>query len=105
MITASANYVLYEGSKAVYSALTIVCEYQFNPITQMFQVGIVPATITAGADLRHANYPVEFSKADVDAETGTGTNPSDKLGNQIDQLVADYLDAVTENSAITFTVS
>ena len=105
MITASANYVLYEGSKAVYSALTIVCEYQFNPITQRFQGGIVPATITAGADLRHANYPVEFSKADVDAETGTGTNPSDKLGNQIDQLVADYLDAVTENSAITFTVS
>ena len=105
MITASANYVLYEGSKAVYSALTIVCEYQFNPITQMFQVGIVPATITAGSELRYANHPVEFSKASVDAETGTGTNPSDKLGNQIDQLVADYLDAITENSAITFTVS
>jgi hypothetical protein len=105
MITASANYVLFEGSKTTYSALTIVCEYEFNPITQMFRVGIVPATITAGADLRYSNYPVELSKAAVDAKTGTGTNPSDKLGNQIDQVVADYLDAITENSAITFAVS
>lgn len=45
------------------------------------------------------------TKADVDAKTGTGTNPSDKLKNQIDQVVADYLDAITENSAVTFTVS
>ncbi len=105
MITASGNYVLYEGSKQAFTALTIVCEYRYNPQQETFLISIHPATATAGDTTRYGDHPIAVSKAAVDAETGTGTNPSDKLGNQIDQLVADYLDAITENSAITFTVS
>ena len=104
MITASANYVLYEGSKVLYSELVSVVDYAYSGANQAFLCTITPATITAAGTSVLGSYTYLATKAAVDAKTGTGTNPSDKLGNQIDQVIADYLDAITENSAITFTV-
>lgn len=105
MITASGNYVLYEGSKLLYSELVLVVDYAYSNANQAFLCTITPATITAAGTSILGSYTRLATKAEVDAKAGTGTNPSDKLQNQIDQVTADYLDAITENSALTFTVS
>ena len=105
MITADSNYGLYEGSELLYSALSIVVDYRYSAINDSFLVTIRPATVVASTTTPVDSFTISVTKTEVDSKTGTGTNPSDKLQNQIDQLVADYLDAITENSAITFTVS
>lgn len=102
MITATANYVLYEGSKQVFSALAIVCEYRYNPQQDTFLIGVHPAAVTAGDTSRYGDHTILATKADIDAETSSGTNPSDKLSYQIEEYVMAYLDAITENSAVNF---
>lgn len=103
MITANTNFVLYEGSKQLYSALTVVVDYYYNSVFQTFSCTIYPAAITA-TTVTHGSHSLNISKAAVDAKTGTGTNPSDKLLNQVEQVVADYLDGLSDNSSVTFTV-
>lgn len=104
MITASADFVLFEGSKQQYSVTSIVVDYAFSVINNAFVCNILPAVVSASTNI-HGEYSRVITKAAVDAKTGTGTNPSDKLQNQVEQVVADYLDALTENSSVTFTVS
>lgn len=103
MITATANYVLFEGSKQVFSALNIICEYVYNPQQETFLVTVIPAPATAGDTTRYGSHTLMYTKAQVDAETPTGTNSSDRLLYQIEELIIDYLDAITENSAVNFT--
>lgn len=104
-ITANANYVIFEGSKELYTAWSIVVTFRYHAVNDNFECDIIPATISADGTNPAGGHFILATKAAVDAKTGTGTNPSDKLKNQIDQVVADYLDAITDNSAVTFTVS
>jgi hypothetical protein len=102
MITATANYVLYEGSKQVFSALSIICEYKYNPQQETFLITICPTNATAGDTTRFNEYSMLATKTHIDAETSSGTNPSDKLLYQVEEHVIQYLDAITENSAVNF---
>ena len=104
MITASGNFVLYEGSKQLFSSLDIIVDFEYKALNDTFLCDIMPAVIST-TTAPQGGHMVSITKASVDAKTGTGANPSDELKNQIDQVIADYLDAITENSALTFTVS
>ena len=104
-ITANANYVIFEGSKELYSAWSVAVNFRYHAVNDNFECEITPVTVSASGTNPEGGHFVLFTKASVDAKTGTGTNPSDKLKNQIDQVVADYLDALTENAAVTFTVT
>ena len=105
MITASGNYVMEEGAKLVYSELAMYVTFRYDPLMQDFLCEIKPTTVTASGSSVVKPYTKQITKASVDAKTGTGTNPSDKLSNQVDQVIADYLDGLTENAALSFTVS
>ncbi len=105
MITADSNYALYSGSEVLYSALSILVDYRFSVINESFLCTIRPATVVASQTTPVDSFNISVTKSEVDAKTGTGTNPSDKLRNQIEQVVVDYLEAVTENSAVGFTIS
>jgi len=103
MITANTNYVLYEGSKQLFSALYVVVNYTYHASFQTYTCEIQPAVVSA-VTTSYGSHSMQITKAQVDAKTGSGTNPSDKLSNQVEQVVADYLDAITENLSVTFTV-
>ena len=48
---------------------------------------------------------VEFTQATVDALTGSGGTETRLIQNTILQAVVDYLEAITENSGVTFTLN
>ena len=52
-----------------------------------------------------ATLDVEFAQATVDALTGSGGTETRLIQNTILQAVVDYLEAITENAAVTFTLN
>lgn len=102
MITSDLPFVLYEGSKIKYSVVAAIVDFTYNPTQATYLCEIKPAVVSTTTDF-HGSYTTRITKAAVDAKTGTGTNPSDKLANQVDQVIKDYLRVITENSAVTFT--
>lgn len=52
-----------------------------------------------------ATLDVEFPQATVDALTGSGGTETRIMQNTILQAVVDYLEAITENSGVTFTLN
>ena len=103
MISSDADFVLYEGSTTLYTVTAVMVDYSYNSVQQTFLCEIQPAVVAVSTSIV-AKHTHLITKASVDAKTGSGTNPSDKLGNQIDQVIKDYLDGITENSGVTFTV-
>lgn len=105
MITASTDFYLITGASVKYTALSVLVDYTYSAVQQTYLCNVYPAIISAGGTTPAGSFTTLITKASVDAKTGSGTNPSDKLGNQIDQVIKDYLAAITENSAVTFTVT
>jgi hypothetical protein len=100
MITADANYTLKDDTKLFYTAFDIVVEFRFSDLQQMFYVSMFPYEASLGT---LAELSTSFTKATVDAKTGSGTNPSDKLLDQVEQCCIDYLDGLGDNSGVNFT--
>lgn len=101
MITANANYVLFEGSTVKYSSGAAIVDFSFNPQDSTFLVNIIPTTSSPSA-ARYGGHTYATTKTTVDAQSSSGTNPSDKLLYQVEEVIITYLDAITENSAVTF---
>ncbi len=103
MIIADRAFALYEGSKTLSNVVAVIVDFRYNTTQATYLCEIQPAVVAATTDF-HGSYTYLITKAAVDAKTGTGTNPSDKLANQVDQVVLDYLDAITENAAVAFSI-
>lgn len=52
-----------------------------------------------------ATLDVEFAQATIDALTGSGGTETRLIQNTILQAVVDYLEAITENAGVTFTLN
>ena len=52
-----------------------------------------------------ATLDVEFTQSTIDALTGSGGTETRLIQNTILQAVVDYLEAITENSGVTFTLN
>lgn len=101
-MTASANYVLFEGSEVKYASTKIRVDYSYNRDAEIFIATINAIGATAGAaPIGSHTYAIPL--ADVDAKTPTGTTSVDRVNNQLDQVVDDYLSGITENTGVTFT--
>ena len=103
MISATAKFVLQEGS-VTYFDTDIKLSYAYNYASGLFLVTLNAVT-ASGANSWHGSHNVGFTTTDVHGKTGTGTDPHDKLLNQLEQLAKDYLDDLTENTGITFTIT
>ena len=103
MIISDRAFALYEGSKELVNVVATYVNFTYNPVQATYLCEIRPAVVAATTTF-HGSYTVLITKAAVDAKTGTGTNPSDKLANQVDQVVLDYLDAITENTSVAFSI-
>ena len=101
MITADTAFVFYEGSKVTYGT-NIQVQYKYDPIQETALCELI--AYSSGADIeQNGSYLISITKAEIDAKTGAGTNPSDKMLDQVEQVTIDHLEGITENSAVTFT--
>lgn len=101
-MTASGNYVLFEGSEVEYASTSITVDYSINRTTDIFILTIKAVGATAGAS-EIGSYTYAVPLATIEAKSPTGTTSVDRVNNQVDQVVYDYLSAITENSGVTFT--
>ncbi len=101
-ITSSGRVHFETGSLQSFSSPTIYANPTYNPILEQVRCKMLvsdPATTDIIAE-----FVVVFSKATVDAKTGTGTGDTAKFLNAVYQCVKDHLEAITDNSTVTFTL-
>lgn len=68
-------------------------------------VSIRCVIVDASVDIQQvAEFSLICRKDDIDAFTGTGTGDTAKFLNAVLQYVKDYLEAIPDNSGITFTI-
>ena len=101
MISPDAPFYFEEGSKVRFTT-NIQVSYKYDPIQETALCELI--AYSAGADIEQSgSYLMTLTKAQIDAETGSGTNPSDKMLDQVELAVIDYLEGISENSGIVFT--
>lgn len=105
MITANANFTLEQGSKVLFNALST-----YVVPTVYDEEGIVRCELKTLGVLGTApggyagTYAIEFTYATLNALTPSGADDVEKFFNLCEQAVVDYLEGITENSAVTFTI-
>jgi len=105
MITADANFTLEHGSKIFFNALSTyvvptVLEDDGVVRCELKTIGVL-GTVSGGFAGTHV---LEFTFAEINAFMPSGADDVEKLYNICEQAVMDYLDTITENSAVTFAI-
>lgn len=103
-ITSDNGYYLYLGSPTKYD----------HNLTKIFCPIKVEKDDTIRVDVEvwdnvdntvfYGSVPLTFTEAAVEAYTGSGTGEFSQFKNCVEQAVVDYLEGVTENSGIAFTI-
>lgn len=101
MITANATYVFFEGSEVKYGSTSIYVDFKYNNRSETYLCELQALGAAANAP-NIGEYYTTVTKAAVDAKTGTGTETEAVL-EAVELVIIDYLDAITENSSVTFT--
>jgi hypothetical protein len=103
MITADLRFSIDESGIIIYAATnTISVSARLSP-DGLTNVGVEINVInTDGAAIGSAF--VSFASSSVDTYTPTGSDSTEDYFNQIEQKTVDYLDALTPNSAVTFSI-
>lgn len=106
MITASTRYTLIQDSKVLYTALDIhIIPAIHNDIEMVrIEVNSIGDSLSIAPNAVQGNVTLEFTYAEISAFTASGTDEVDQFFNQCEQVVVDYLEAIPENSSVTFTI-
>ena len=95
---------LRTGDITSYTNPYIYVSPHYYPFSETWVVTCTVAPVVAPAAGREIiEFRVTFTKAELDAYTGTGTGDTAKLIDAAEQGVIDYLESITANSGITFT--
>lgn len=103
IITSVAAFVLEDGSEQYFDGSSIIVEPQYYPRASTYAVKL-RVVLSGSVDVGMVDYHLTIPKADVDAKTGTGTGDTAKMLNAVEQVVVDYLEAITANASTTFTI-
>ena len=104
MITADGIYYLSDGVKTSYAGdimcLPRIVDTDLNTLVDVQVIG------TGSADTGAAigGIFLTFTDAGLTAFTASGTGEVEQYYNLVEQAVSAYLDGLTANSAITFTI-
>ena len=101
-ITSSGRVYLEAGALQSFSSPTVYIKPSYNPF--LSQVTCRLSITAPSTTIVVAEITVVFDKSTVDAKTGTGTGDTDKFLNACHQCVKDWLEAIPDNSTVTFTV-
>lgn len=103
MITASDVFVLEEGSAIQFkdAPVDVYCPFAVD----RDDVTAVDIQVWNDAgDRFYASHTVRFSESELEAFTGSGTGEFSQMKNVVEQAVVDYLEGITENAGVTFTI-
>lgn len=101
MITANNPYVLYEGSEVTFSSTSLFVDFTYSNSHETYLCKIIALGAAVNSP-EIGSYTYLITKAQVDAKTGSGTETEAAL-EAVELVIIDYLDAITENSGVTFT--
>lgn len=104
MITANNPYKLLEGSAITFGSDTKVeCQALYLSTRGLYSVTIIAQNGTT--DLEDYRGVIDLTKAEVDAETGSGTGETDNWFSALQEAIITKLEAITGNGSVTFTAS
>ena len=101
-ITSSGRVYLEAGALQSFASPTIYINPSYNPFLQ--QVSCRLSITAPSTTIVVSEITVVFDKATVDAKTGTGTGDTAKFFSACNQAVKDWLEAIADNSTVTFTI-
>lgn len=90
------------GSVRSYDTPKIYAEARYTTLTG--QVLIRLAITSAATNIIQDDFYISTTKTVLDTYTGTGTGDTAKYQSAVLQYVVDYLEGISENSGITFTI-
>ncbi len=96
-ITTNGVIILESGSISSHNTPDIYATSQYSPFSECWLV-----TLTLTKPAIYAEFSMLYTKAQIDAYTGTGTGDTAKIENAILQAVKATLLAL--NASITFTI-
>jgi hypothetical protein len=103
MITTSGGrFVLEEDSQHQFSLSNIICGPHYYELTEVFDVDLIIQDSVSTNHIITAN--MRITKAEVDAETGSGTGEVAPWFDALQKAVKTKLAAIPDNSGITFTI-
>lgn len=104
MITADNDFVLVEGGEVKFAVTSVRVTFEYDVLNEVFRARIVPVS---GSPLAPeiGSETVVFTSAQIAAKDGaaSGAYAYLKTLDCVELCVIDYLDAITENSGISFT--
>jgi len=101
-ITTNGLVILETGSISQHNTPDIYVGFTYSAFQTAYIANITLTKPGAGAAAIYAEFQIRYTKAEIDAYTGTGTGDTEKIQNAIMQAVAATLLAL--NPAITFTI-
>lgn len=103
-LTADVNYVIESGSSALfrYNTTEILCAIAVS-VDDVVAVDI--QVWNTAHDVLYGSSTARFTTTEIDAKSSAESGESAVFRNCVEQCVADYLDALTGNASVTFTVS
>lgn len=102
-ITTNGTIILESGSIASHNTPDVYAHGEYNPFDETWLVKITLTKPGAGASAIYADSYIRYTKAAIDAYTGTGTGDTAKIQNALLQAVKATLLAL--NASITFTIA
>ena len=100
--TSTAPFVIESGSQQKYDGSTIVFEPLYLENQALFSVTLRVIDSTTTNEIGRGY--MTLTKAEVDAETGTGSNETDPWFNALQKAGKTKLAAMTGNASTTFTI-
>lgn len=101
-ITSSGRVYFEAGALQSFASPTIYVSPTYSPILDQVRCRL-SISAPSSTDIVFEAVVV-FDKATIDAKTGTGTGDTAKFFSAVNQCVKDWLEAITDNSAVTFTI-
>lgn len=98
--TSTAAFVLDSGSNKQFNGSSIICEPLYNETSQVFHVTLRVLDSATTNEIERAI--IYLTKAEVDAETGTGSGETDLWFNAVQKASITKLSGY--NASTTFTI-
>ena len=103
MITTSGGaFVLAQDDQQEFNGSSIVCEPTYYELRELFSVRLVILDSVTTNIIAYGS--VDVTKAEVDAESGSGTGETAPWFDALQDAVKTKLSAIADNSGVTFTI-
>lgn len=101
-ITATGYCIFEASSIEEFNNPVVFVSGQYNVRHETWAVtmGIATGIVSASTPVKR-EFVIIFTKAEIDAFTGSGTGDTEKLQNALDQAVKDYIETLNVSSTVT----